>query len=141
MKEKNSVVLLLATALLFAISPMMGQSTKTVKEKKISSQTVYEYFIEDGIDEPVVESIERFDENGELVELKELNSKGDVKLWEKYVYNEDGKLAEIVVLDVKGRVVSTEKSIFEDGLRVEKQYFNNKDQLVKRKVYEYEYRK
>lgn len=141
MKEKKSVVLVLAAALLFAISPMMGQSTKTVKEKNISSQTVYEYFIEDGIDEPVVESIERFDENGEMVELKELNSKGDVKLWEKYVYNEDGKLTEIIVLDVKGRVESTEKSIFKDGLRVEKQYFNNKDQLVKRKVYEYEYRK
>jgi len=140
MKEKNRVVFLLTAALLLAMIPMMGQSTKTVKEKKIASQTIYEYFIEEGQDEPVIESIERFDENGELVELKELNNKGEVKTWEKYGYNEDGKLVEVKVLDVKGRVESTEKSIYKDGLRVEKQYFNNKDQIVKRKVYEYEYR-
>jgi len=140
MKEKNRVVFLLTAALLLAMIPVMGQSTKTVKEKKIASQTIYEYFIEEGQDEPVIESIERFDENGELVELKELNNKGEVKTWEKYGYNEDGKLVEVKVLDVKGRVESTEKSIYKDGLRVEKQYFNNKDQIVKRKVYEYEYR-
>jgi len=140
MKEKNRVVYLFIATLLLAMIPMMGQSTKTVVNKKIASQTVYEYFIEEGIDEPVIESVERFDEKGNLIELKELNNKGEVKTWEKYGYNEDGKMVEVKVLDVKGRVESTEKSIFKDGLRVEKQYFNNKDQLVKRKVYEYEYR-
>ena len=34
-----------------------------------------------------------------------------------------------------------EKNIYKDGLRVEKQFYNNKDKLYKRKVYEYEYRK
>jgi len=141
MKAKNSVLFLLTGTLLLMAGPVVGQSTKTIKEKKIATRTVYEYFVEEGMDEPVVESIERYNERGDLVEIKELNRKGGVKLWEKYAYNEEGKLVEEIFMDAKGRVERTEKSIYSDGLRVEKQYFNNKDKLYKRKVYEYEFRK
>jgi hypothetical protein len=102
---------------------------------------VNEYFVEEGMDEPLVESIERYNEVGDPVEIKEFNSKGEVKRWEKYAYNKEGKLVEEVFLDEKGKVERTEKSMYKDGLRIEKQYFNNKDKLTKRKVYEYEYRK
>jgi len=119
---------------------LAAQGTKTIKEKQISTLTVYEHFLEDGDKEPVVEAIERFNENGELVEVKEMNRKGDVRKWEKYAYNEDGELVELQILDAKGRVTSREKSIYKDGLRIEKQYFNNKDQMYKTKVYKYEYR-
>jgi len=119
---------------------LAAQGTKTIKEKQISTLTVYEHFLEDGDKEPVVEAIERFNENGELVEVKEMNRKGDVRKWEKYAYNEDGELVDLQILDAKGRVTSREKSIYKDGLRIEKQYFNNKDQMYKTKVYKYEYR-
>lgn len=118
----------------------MGQSAKTIQEKKISSRTVYEYFLDEGRDEPVIESIERYNENGDLLELKEFNSKGDVKRWEKYSYNDDGRVVEEVYLDARGRVERTEKSIYADGLRVEKQFYNKRDKLYKKKTYEYEYR-
>lgn len=116
-----------------------GQGRKTIREKGIVSVTVQEYFIEEGMKDPVIESIERYDEEGELVELKEFNSRGEVKKWEKYGYDEEGNLVEEVFLDPKGRIERTEKSIYEDGLRVEKQFFNNRDKLYKKKVYEYEY--
>jgi tetrahydromethanopterin S-methyltransferase subunit A len=117
-----------------------AQGTKTIKAKKISSKTVNEYFLEEGEDDPVVESIERYDQQGELVELKEMNRKGDVKKWEKYVYDDEGNLVEEQFLDVKGRVTKSEKNIYKDGLRIEKQYYNSRDQMYKKKVYEYEYR-
>jgi hypothetical protein len=120
--------------------PLMGQNTETIKERKIVTRTVQEYFIEEGMDEPVIESLERYNEDGNLIEIKEFNNKGEVKLWEKYDYNEEGKVVEVIFLDAKGRVESKEKSIYSDGLRIEKQYYNKKDKLVKRKVYEYEYR-
>ncbi len=140
MKVKIRVLLLLSCAFLLMAGPLMGQNTETIKERKIVTRTVQEYFIEEGMDEPVIESLERYNEDGNLIEIKEFNNKGEVKLWEKYDYNEEGKVVEVIFLDAKGRVESKEKSIYSDGLRIEKQYYNKKDKLVKRKVYEYEFR-
>ncbi|MEA3460320.1 MAG: hypothetical protein U9R49_00485 [Bacteroidota bacterium] len=141
MKVKTRILFILTCLFLLVAGPLAGQNTNTIQEKKIASRTVYEYFIDKGMDEPVVESIETYDEKGELLELKEFNSKGEVKRWEQYAYNEEGKVVQEVFLNSKGKVERTEKSIYEDGLRVEKQYFNNRDKLYKRKVYEYEFRK
>lgn len=118
----------------------MGQGKKTIREKKITSITVNEYFIEEGMDEPVVESIEKFNEEGDLVEIQVFNKKGDYKRWEKYVYSDDGELVEEIFLDEKGRITETEKNIYDGDLRVEKQYYNNRGDLYKKKVYTYEYR-
>lgn len=117
-----------------------GQGKKTIRERKISAITVQEYFLEEGMDEPAVESIETYDENGELTEIREFNKKGDIKKWEKYGYDEEGNLVEEVYLDEKGRITRTEKTIFEDGLRVERQFYDDKGRLYKKKAYLYEYR-
>ena len=116
------------------------QSKKTIRERGITSLTVQEYFIEEGMDEPLVESIEKFNEEGELIEVQEYNRRGEVTKWERYAYDEDGNLVEEVFLDHRGKVERTEKSIYEDGLRVEKQFYNNRDRLYKKKEYLYEYR-
>ena len=141
MKGKTGALLTMAVMFLLVSGPLAGQGTRTIKERKIATRTVYEYFVEEGMDEPVIESIERYNEQGDLVEIKEMDRKGEVKLWEKYVYDDEGELVEEIFLDAKGRVERTEKSIYSDGLKIEKQYFNSKDKLYKRKVYEYEYRK
>lgn len=125
--------------LLFLLIPAFGQGKKAIREKGIVSKTVQEYFIEEGLDKPVVESIEKYNEGGELVEIQEFNRSGEVKRWERYTYNLDGELVEEVFLDHKGRVVRTEKTIYEEGLKVEKRYFNRRDKLYKKKVYLYEY--
>jgi hypothetical protein len=138
---KKKVMALLTGTLMLMAATAAGQSTKTIKEKKIATVTVHEYFVEEGMDDPLVESIERYNEDGDLLELKEMSRRGEVKLWEKYVYNDKGKLVEEVFLDSKGRVTRTEKSIYADGLKIEKQFYNNKDMLYKRKVYNYEFRK
>jgi len=140
MKVKGRILFLLTCLILLLAQPAAGQNSTTIMEKKIASRTVYEYFIDKGMDEAVVESVESFNEAGDLLELKEFNSKGEVKRWEQYTYNSEGKLVEEVFLNSKGKVERTEKSIYEDGLKVEKHYYNNRDKLYKRKVYEYEYR-
>ena len=126
--------------LLVAVTAVSAQSGKTIREKKISSTTVYEYFIEEGYDEPVVESVEKYNEEGDVLELKEFNKGGEVRRWEKYVYNEDGDLVEEIFLDEKGKVTLTEKNVYADGLRIEKHYLNPKGKLIKKKVYKYEHR-
>lgn len=129
-----------AMAFLLCLSVLgYSQGRKTIRDKGIASRTVQEYFIEEGMDEPVIESIEKYNKQGELIELQEFDRRGEVKKWEKYAYNEEGELVEEVFMDPKGRVERTEKSIYEEGLKVEKYYFNNRDKLFKKKVYEYEY--
>lgn len=141
MKLRIRILFLGIFSLMLGSGTVLGQDTSKIQEKKIAARTVYEYFVEEGMDEPVVESVERYNERGDLLEIKEFNSKGEVKRWEKYDYDESGHLVEEVYLDGKGKVQRTEKSVYSDDLRVEKLYYNNKDKLYKRKVYEYEYRK
>lgn len=118
-----------------------GQDRKDIRDAGIVSVTVNEYFLEEGLDEPQVESIERFNEDGEVIELQEFNKRGEVTRWEKYSYDEDRNLIEEVFLNARGKVTSTEKSIYKEGFRVEKHYFNERDKLYKKKVYVYEYSK
>ena len=133
--------LLTGLILLFAGSvAVAGQGKKTIREKQIVSLTVQEYFLDEGIKEPLVESIEKYNEDGERIELQEFNKKGGVKKWEKYLYDEEGNLLEQQFLDDKGQVIRTEKNIYQDGLRVEKHFFDKKGRLYKKKTYLYEYR-
>lgn len=133
-------ILPLLGILMMVAGTVAAQGTKTVKAKKITSKTVNEYFLEDGEDDPVVESIERYNEEGEMVEVKEMNRKGEVKKWKKYVYDNEENLVEEQFLDVKGRVTRSEKNLYKDGLRIEKQYYNSRNAMYKKKVYVYEYR-
>ncbi len=119
---------------------VFGQDRKDIRDREIDTRTVNEYFIEEGIKEPLIESFQKYNEDGEVIEVKEFNKRGEITLWEKYSYDEDRNIIEEVFLDEKGKVTSTEKTIYEDGLKVEKQYYNNKEKLYKKKVYVYEYR-
>ena len=140
MRKEAGIFLISTLALALISAPLMGQSAKTIREKKSVSRTVNEYFLEEGMDKPVIESIEKYDDEGNLLEIKEFNSDGDIKLWEKYSYDEEGNLVETQFFNTRGKLESKEINVYSDGLRVEKLYYNNKDKLVKRKVYEYEFR-
>lgn len=138
MIEKKIISVAVMFFLVFTVTH--AQSKKTIREKGITTIIVNEYFIEEGMDEPLVESIQRFNEAGELIEIKEFNKKEEVKRWEKYIYDDDGNVVEQIFLDEKGRITETEKNIYDGKLRIEKHYFNNKGKLYKKKVYQYEYR-
>ncbi len=116
-----------------------AQDRKEIRDLGITSITIQEYFIEEGLTEPLIESINKFNADGEVTEIQEINRRGEVTRWEKYAYDGDRNLTEEVFLDPKGKVIRTEKSVFKEGLRVEKQFFNERDKLYKKKVYVYEY--
>lgn len=117
-----------------------SQGRKTVKKKQIQSQTVYEYFLEEGRKDPVVERIEVFDTLGNVIELKEFNSEGIIKNWQKFAFDEDDNQIEEIVLDARGRQQERTVWIYKEDLLIEKKYFDHKDRMVKRKEYKYKYR-
>lgn len=129
-------------AMAFALAPalMVAQGEEIIREKKIASQTVYEYFIEEGLKDPLVERIEKYDRSGNMIEEKEMNKEGEVRLWMKYKYDVQGNKVEETILNVRGGQEERFEWIYKDGLVVEKKYYDHKDRLVKRKEYKYEYR-
>jgi IMP dehydrogenase/GMP reductase len=135
----NRQIMIGLVFLLTLSTPGYGQSKKMIRDKGIISVTVREYFIEEGMDKPVVESVEKYNGEGELIEIQEFNRLGEMSKWEKYAYDEEGNLVEEVFLDQKGKVTRTEKSIYQEGLRVEKQFYNDRGRLYKKKEYLYEY--
>ncbi len=128
------LLLLLLPALSF------GQGNKTIKRNKVASQTTYEYFLAEGKKEPVIEKVETFDENGNVLETKEFNKSGEIRFWESYTYNENGDLVEQKSMDEKGRVEERIEYVYKEELIKEKRYFDVKGRLVKKKTYSYEFR-
>ena len=118
-----------------------GQSKSEIIEKGIESRIVYELFIEEGMKEPVIEEKEVYNERGELLELIQYNNEGEITKWEKFSYDEDGNLIEQVFLNRKGKVEKKEVTLYKDGLRTERQFFDSRDRMYKKKIYEYAYRK
>jgi len=134
----KTVLLCLLAALVPALS--VAQGSKTLKRNKIESQTVYEYFIEEGLKDPVVEQIERYDADGNLIEQKQFNKEGDIKDWQIFKYDTAGNKTEEITMDMRGNQDERVVWIYDGDLVVEKKYYDHKDRLVKRKEYKYTYR-
>lgn len=105
----------------------------------IKSQTILELFIKEGMDEPVPEKKEFYNERGDIIEVIEYKKSGDIKLWERYEFDEDGNITGEIHLDKKSRVLTKIITIYENDLKLEKQYFDSMDRMYKKKIYEYEY--
>lgn len=127
---------------MFLLVPVMmhAQNEAIISKNKVASQTVYEYFIEEGLKKPVVERIEKYDKSGNLIEEKEMNKEGEVKKWMKYKFDADRNKVEETILNIRGGQEERIEWIYKDGLVTEKKYYDHKDRLVKRKEYKYEYR-
>ncbi|MDF1572734.1 MAG: hypothetical protein P1P82_14090 [Bacteroidales bacterium] len=136
--NRNSTII----AFVLAILPAFGyaQSEEIISKNKITSQTVYEYFIEEGMKKPVIERIEKYDRSGNMTEEKEMNKLGEVRLWVRYKYDAEGNKVEETILNIRGGQEERFEWIYKGGLVVEKKYYDHKDRLVKRKEYKYEYR-
>jgi hypothetical protein len=106
----------------------------------IQSQTVLEIFIEEGRDEPVPEKKEMYNEQGDIIELIEYSKNGGIKKWEKYEYDEEGNVTQEIQMDKRGRVSSRIKTLYENDMKTEKQYFDSRDRMYKKKIYKYDYR-
>jgi hypothetical protein len=117
-----------------------AQGRKTIEKKGIVEQTVYEYFVAEGLSKPVVEEIIRYDEVGNIAEHQVFNKYGEYKSWMKFSYDEEGNKVEEIILDGSGNQVERFEWIYKDELLVEKRYYDNRDRLSKRKEYKYSYR-
>lgn len=131
-----------ATLFLFLLVFNLGvhaQSKKTVKSYNISqsSESIIEY--EDGLTVKRVSLEQVFNEEGQLIEMKDWSKDGKIKDWIKYTYNSEGEVEVEIALSAKGKVKLKTVTEYQDGLKVKKSYYDGKERLLKEKFYEYKY--
>ena len=136
MKFTVFISLLLFTVFTYA------QGKKEIVQKGIEVKRFFEQNIQDGEKEMYLEKEEFYNFRGDLVQIKEYSDRGKrIDEWYKYTYDNDGNLIVELELDYKGR--QKEKIVYEyqNGLKIEKLTYDEKDRLVKKKKYEYQFRK
>ncbi len=119
-----------------------GQDRKEVIEKGIQVKRNYELDIAKGEKDPHIEKEEVYNFRGDLIEIKEYSEEGKVvSLWFRYKYDNQGNLIEEEELNGKGEIKERYEYKYENGLKTEKLYYDNKGRLFKKKIYKYELRK
>lgn len=124
---------------LCGLAMLTAQNTDTVKGQRIKHKIETEIDYEDGLNVKRIMQEEFYDQQGRLIEFKDLTKDGKIKEWIKYTYNAQGQELTIVTLDNKEKVVETIKYEYLNGLKVKRSHYDNKERLVKEKFYDYEY--
>lgn len=129
-------------ALMMVAVTLSAQSAKEIVQKGIEVKRIYQQDIKDGEKEPTLWKEEHYNFRGDLVEVKDYANQGkQVKTWFKYKYDGEGNLVESIELDPRGQVKERFVDTFEKGLRVERNYYDEKGRVTRKRIYKYDIRK
>jgi YD repeat-containing protein len=119
-----------------------GQDKKEILASGIQVKRSYSLDVANGDKEPAIEKEEFYNFRGDMVEIKEYSDQGKtINNWVKYKYDAQGNLIEEQELTSKGEQKERFEYKYENGLKTEKLYYDNKNRLSKKKIYKYELRK
>jgi hypothetical protein len=135
-KITRTLFILLLIALMAGSLSLQGQSTNNVP--KFKSKIVHEEKLVKGVKSNYIESEEKCDQNGNVVE--EIQYK-DGKVDKHFVYeydSENNKVKE-TELDSSGKPKKFSEYKYQKGLRTEKSTFDENKKLISKKTYSYTY--
>jgi YD repeat-containing protein len=119
-----------------------GQDKKEVIEKGIQVKRNYGLDLANSDKEATLEKEEFYNFRGDLVEVKTYSDNGKtLNDWTKYKYDSQGNLIEETELNSKGEQKERFEYKYENGLKTEKLFYDNKNRLTKKKIFKYELRK
>ena len=132
---------ILTTFLLFSIPALLlAQSKKDLKDAGAISRTEKTSKIEKKSTINYVESTEKYDNNGNKIEVIEYKSDGDIKVFDQFEYNDKGKLIKELHIDPISKNPK-ETIVFtygEDDKLIKEVYYNKKNEVYKTVEYTYE---
>ncbi len=119
---------------------LQGQelSKKEASKANVKSVSIYETNVSDKKAKPVLESLNRFDEAGNLLEILEKDKNGVVTLHESYAYNSDGQKSVEIQYEPDGKVKKKNVFKYSDGLRSERLTYDKNGKLISQRKYVYE---
>lgn len=134
MKLSLAVLFILSSSFIFA------QSKKDIKEAGVVSRTETTVKSEKGGSLSYIESVEKYDDNGNKTEVIEYKSNGDISTYTQYSYNENGRLFKEVRINPvnKQPKITIEFQYAEDGKLEKEIHYDSKNQLKKTSEFKYD---
>lgn len=135
---KHWIGLCLLAAL--SIPGVSAQSKKELKEQGIRERREETRKTSKGVTVTYLESVEKYDANGNTIEKTEYDEKGDVQSIRQYTYNDKGKLEKEISLDPLSRNPrhSVTYTYSEDDRLIKEMEYNKKGELERTVEYTYE---
>jgi antitoxin component YwqK of YwqJK toxin-antitoxin module len=134
MKNKNYIIPLAVLFLAVIYQPVFSQEKTT--DKKIKSKITHEEKVIKGVKSSLIDSEEKFDFNGNLIE--EIDYKdGKVDKHLVYEYDSNNNKIKESELDSDGKVKKYSEFKYENGLRTEKNTYDQDKKVLSKKTYTY----
>lgn len=115
-----------------------AQSGKEIKAMQIVTKETWNHT---NSKSKFLETVEKFDKEGNLIEEIKYNSEEDIKKHTRWTYNENNDKLTETEYDEAGKVISRKEYTYEDSLRTSKKEYNEKGKLVSWKIYKFEFAK
>lgn len=123
-----------------ASAAIFAQSKKDIKDAGVISRTETTVKSEKGSSVSFVESVEKYDDNGNKTEVIEYKSNGDILAYTQYSYNEKGRLIKEVRLNPVNKQPKTtiEFQYSDDGKLQKEIHYDSRNQLKKTSEFKYD---
>ncbi len=117
---------------------LSAQSGKEIKSMQIVKKETWN---QTDSKSKFLESVEKFDKEGNLIEEIKYNPDRSIKKHTKWTYNENNDKLTETEFDEKGRVISTTEYKYEGSLRTSRKKYDSKGKLISWKIYKFEFSK
>ena len=131
-------------SLLFSVLILSGclivsaQSEKKVKAMQIVTKETWN---QTDSKSKFLETVEKFDEEGNLIEEIKYNPGKSIRKQTKWTYNENNDKLTETEYDSSGKVTSRKEYTYEGSLRTSRKEYDEKGKLVSWEIYKFEYAK
>ncbi len=136
MKRKIAIQALLILALLLGSSVLFGQSSSA--SSSIKARIVHEEKTEKGKKSVYIDSEEKFDSRGNVIEEIEYKD-GKIDKHMLYEYDSNNNKIKETELNDSGKPKKIGEYKYENGLRKEKYIYDGNKMLISKKTYTYKY--
>jgi antitoxin component YwqK of YwqJK toxin-antitoxin module len=133
MKKLFLLIMILAGCLI-----INAQSGKEIKKLQITTKETWN---NTDSKSKFLETVEKFDEEGNLLEEIKYNPGKSIRKQTKWTYNENNDKLTETEYDSSGKVTSRKEYTYEGSLRTSRKEYDEKGKLVSWEIYKFEYTK
>jgi antitoxin component YwqK of YwqJK toxin-antitoxin module len=133
MKKLFLLIMILAGCLI-----INAQSGKEIKKLQITTKETWN---NTDSKSKFLETVEKFDEEGNLIEEIKYNPGKSIRKQTKWTYNENNDKLTETEYDSSGKVTSRKEYTYEGSLRTSRKEYDEKGKLVSWDIYKFEYTK
>lgn len=117
---------------------LSAQSEREIKAMQIVEKETWNYTDSKS---KFLETLEKFDKEGNLIEEIKYNPDRSIKKHTKYTYNNNNDKLTEIEYDDSGKIISRKEYEYEGSLRTSRKEYDEKGRLKSWKIYKFEFAK